>query len=54
MRKPTERSMVADAFWKVYNKKGIQSGKNFLKTLKYRMIPYRILNKFFIRGNKHE
>ena len=54
MRKPTERSMVADAFWKVYNKKGIQSGKNFLKTLKYRMIPYRILNKFFMRGNKHE
>lgn len=54
MKKPTERSMVTDAFWKVYNKKGIQSGKKFLKTLKYRMIPYRILNKLFMRGNKHE
>ena len=54
MRRPTERSLVADAFWKVYKKRGIQSGKYFLKTLKYRMIPYRILNKFFMRGNQHE
>ena len=45
MKRPTERSIVADSFWKVYNKKGLGGAKGFLKNLKYRMLPYRIKNK---------
>ncbi|MDY3765909.1 MAG: hypothetical protein SO016_04325, partial [Lachnospiraceae bacterium] len=45
MKRPTERSIVADSFWKVYNKKGLGGAMGFLKNLKYRMLPYRIKNK---------
>jgi len=45
MIKPTQRSIIADTFWKTYKRKGIEGGKKILRTLKYRMIPYRIWNK---------
>ncbi len=45
MIEPTHRSIVADTFWKTYKRKGIEGGKKILRTLKYRMIPYRIWNK---------
>ena len=45
MKKPTERNLVANSFWRVYNRKGLGGAKSFLKNLKYRMLPYRIKNK---------
>lgn len=45
MKKPTERNLTANVFWKVYYKKGLDGAKSFLKNLKYRMLPHRIKNK---------
>ena len=45
MKKPTERNLMANGFWKVYYKKGLDGAKSFLKNLKYRMLPHRIKNK---------
>ena len=45
MERPTERNLVADSFWKAYSQKGFGGAKDFLKNLKYIMLPYRIKNK---------
>ena len=45
MVKSTERNPIANTFWSKYKKGGIEYGGKILKTLRYRMIVYKIFDK---------